>query len=328
MNKKVLSFVIKFAVSAGLIAFVLGNIDLAEVEAQLSRVSVANLALAVAGMLALFLVQMAICAFRWRAVLTPMGADIPYWQAYRLFYIGAFFNQTLPSAVGGDAVRMYLAYRHWMGGNAAVNGVMLERVATVSGLVLLVALTQPFFQPRVDGAIGTGILIGVGLGAAAMIGGTVFLALLDRAPQSWQRWAAVRAAAKLAEDTRKVFLSRGVLPALGWSTLGHANITLMIWVLALGLGVDISLLDCMALFPPVLLLMAIPISIAGWGVREFGIVTAFALVGVPEAGAASISLLFGLLGILASLPGGLVWLSLGDARKEVRAGIDVPQTAD
>lgn len=328
MSKKTLSLLVKFAVSAALIAFVLSKIDMAEVEAHLARVSAAKLSAAVAGMLAIFLVQMAICAFRWRAVLTPIGADIPWWQAYKLFYIGAFFNQTLPSSVGGDAVRMYLAYRHWMGGNAAINGVMLERVATVGGLVLVVAATQPFFQPRVEGDIGPWILVAVGFGAAAMIGGTVFLALLDRVPESWKRLAVIRGATVLAADTRKVFFTRALFPALGWSMLGHLNITVMVWVLALGLDVDITLIDCLALFPPVLLLTAIPISIAGWGVREFGMVAAFALVGVPDHGAIAVSFLFGLLGILVSLPGGLVWLALGEARREVKAGIAAGPRAD
>ena len=108
----------------------------------------------------------------------------------------------------------------------------------------------------------------------------------------------------------------------------HLNVTVMIWVLALGLDVDVTLIDCMALFPPVLLLTAIPISIAGWGVREFGMVAAFGLVGVPVHGAIAISFLFGLLAILVTIPGGLMWLALGEARKEVAAGIETRAPVD
>jgi len=59
-----------------------------------------------------------------------------------------------------------------------------------------------------------------------------------------------------------------------------------------------------------LLILTIPISIGGWGVREGAMVTAFALVGVPGEGALVLSLLFGVIGLVVSLPGGIVWLMM------------------
>jgi len=58
----------------------------------------------------------------------------------------------------------------------------------------------------------------------------------------------------------------------------------------------------------VILVTTLPISIAGWGVREGAMVTAFALVGVPREGALVLSLMLGILGIVMMIPGGVLWL--------------------
>jgi hypothetical protein len=52
----------------------------------------------------------------------------------------------------------------------------------------------------------------------------------------------------------------------------------------------------------------LPVSVAGWGVRELAMVSAFGYVGVPDADALLMSLCFGLLILTISLPGGLLWL--------------------
>ena len=71
-------------------------------------------------------------------------------------------------------------------------------------------------------------------------------------------------------------------------------------------------LDCLVLVPPVLLVMTLPISIAGWGVRETAMVVAFGLIGVPEGGAAVLGFLLGLVGVFTAAPGGIVWLMSRD----------------
>ena len=71
---------------------------------------------------------------------------------------------------------------------------------------------------------------------------------------------------------------------------------------------NLSFLDCLVLIPPIVLVSTIPISIAGWGVREAAMITLLALVGVAEADAFVLSVLFGLLTFGLSLPGGIVWI--------------------
>lgn len=154
MNKKWLALACKFLVSGFLIWFLLSNIDIGAAKERITDAAPGMLLLAIL----IFLFQLIIGVFRWRAALAAIEAFLPFADALKIFYIGVFFNQTLPSSVGGDAVRIYKAYRAGIGLRGAVNGVMLERAGTVVALVLVVLATQPFFLPgwarrRRDGSL-------------------------------------------------------------------------------------------------------------------------------------------------------------------------------
>jgi len=318
MSNKWLLLIPKAAISAALIVFVLSRVDLASAKARLLMVAPEMLVLA-AGV---FVLQYVVCGFRWRAALAPLGARVSYPRLLRLFYVGNFFHQTLPASVGGDAVRTYLVYRDGVGLRTAISAIMLERVATVAALLLLVALVQPLFLGRVGEAAGGWIGPAVAGGVALVVGGVVFIALLDRVPRALRRGRVMAALADLATDTRAVFFSpRHALGAVGWAAAGHASLALAVFVLARGLHLDVGLVDSLALFLPALLVSALPVSVAGWGVREGSMVYTFGLIGVAPADALVLSVLYGLFTLVLALPGGLVWLASGARRKEVAAGL-------
>ena len=308
MNRNWLYLSLKLAVSALLIGFIAWNFDIQDSYGRLTnlRLSYVLLALLVLGIL-LFNNTL-----RWRTVLRAIKADLSFWTSFRLLYIGLFFNQTLPSSVGGDAVRMYLARREGLSLTGAINGVMLERVATVSGLIMLVVLTQPLLLARVGD--NTAKLVFPILAVLAVTG-IIILMLLDRFPEKFQRLQIVKGIANLAIDTKRLFLSPGrAILAVGLGVTGNILIALATYCLGHALRIDVNLLDCLVLMPPVILITTIPISIAGWGLREGAMVAAFAFVGVSEGDAFVMSVLFGLVGILVSLPGGVIWVTGGYKR--------------
>jgi len=314
MNRKWAALALKLAVSGALIWFLLANMDLADAAARLVQVSPVVLLIAGVG----FIVQMVLGAGRWETVMKAIGSPLPFAKAVEIFYVGAFFSQALPGSVGGDAVRMYKAYQLGHVLPRAVNGVILERVATVFALVLLVAAVQPFFLPMVGDEEARWIVPAVFVFLALTLGGLAVVMFLDRLPPSLHRWRAVRGLAYLGADAHKMFLRPGPLVrVLAWSLLGHVNLTLIVFVLGLGLGLEITWLDCLALFPPVVLVTTLPVSIAGWGVREGAMVAAFSVVGVPVEGAFALSILVGLMSVVMSLPGGLIWLVGSDSRRDV-----------
>ena len=264
-------------------------------------------------------VQVVISVFRWRTILVAIDAVLPFWQTLRIYLIGLFFNQVLPSSVGGDAVRIYKVFRLGFPIRTAVHGVMLERIATVLGLLFLVALAAPFFKGQ-GGAADTNWMISFSiLVLACGIGGIIILMVLDRIPHIFSAWRVVRALSNLAADTRKVFLSPPhAIQAIGWGVLGHIAIAIAVFFIAKSIDLAVTIIDCIVLMPPVMLVTTLPISIAGWGVREGAMVAAFALVGVTSEDALVLSFMFGMIAILSAIPGGITWLLTSDKKIELR----------
>ena len=142
MKRNALFFGIKLAVSILLIGFLATKLDFAKSSEKLLSYEFKGVVLA-----ALVLgVSIFNNVVRWRTVMMAINSTLSFWTTFRLLYIGTFFNQTLPSSVGGDAFRMYLGRKEGLSLTGAVNCVMLERVATLFGLILLVLITQILTQ--------------------------------------------------------------------------------------------------------------------------------------------------------------------------------------
>jgi hypothetical protein len=318
LRNKWVTFALKLAVSAALIWFLARTIDIPAAADRVAGLSVSALVLA----LALFITLLVNNTVRWRLVMNAIGAPLAYAETFRILYVGMFFNQTLPSSVGGDAVRIYLVHRAGKTLETAVNGILLERVVTLIGLIALVVATQPILLARIGdnpakyafpALAGTAVL------------GVIVLALLDRVPSRYRRWRVVRALAQLAADTRSLFLHPGyALSGIVLGATGFAIVSAIAFVLGRALGIAVTLADCMVLVPPVMLLTTLPISMAGWGVREGAMVAAFGFIGIAAEDALVWSVLLGVLLIVVSLPGGLIWLAGGHRRADVQRGTETP----
>lgn len=308
--KRWLPWLLKGGVSLGLIVWAFKDIDLAGAWRQATAIDPAMVGLAVL----LLLVQIALGAIRWGMVLRALDAAFVWTRTLSVYYIGVFFSIVLPGAVGGDAVRMWFSRRSGLSLAAAISSVMLERAMTVFALVLLVCLTQPILLARLPNIPGAWIFPVL---LAICVLGILTLATMDKLPQSLHRWRLVRGLVQLAGDTRKLFFHPGwSLSTLIVALIGHVNLSVAVYVLAVGLGLDIHVLDCLVLVPPVILIMTLPISIAGWGVREKSMAVAFGFVGMPHDSAVVLSVLFGIVTMVTALPGGAVFLLAGGRRME------------
>jgi len=302
MWKRLANWAIKLGLTAGSLAYLLHKVDLEAAWQAGRNISPWFFLLA----MGLQVVQVAICAIRWQAVLRAIGAHLGFLRAAELFSIGNFFGQILPGAVGGDAIRMLATRRAGLDLGASINSVLLERAATVYALVLLTTLAEPALSGRLPETPAIWLFPLLTLGATLAL---IVQSRLDRVPESWKSSRIVRGFGHLAAHTRKCFFTpRNGAPILAIALIGHINLAMVVWALALGLDAPVTLVDCLVLVPPVILVATLPISIAGWGAREVAMVTVFGLIGVPSAQATALSVLFGLATLLIALPGGLFWL--------------------
>ena len=303
---------LKLAVSVALLYLLLRSTDTAVVAGILGRLPI----MAIAAACALLVLQTLVLATRWWLVMAAIGAPLSYGKIVSLTYIGLFFNQVLPTSFGGDAVRMWQAYRAGISREAAVGGVLLERASGVVGLVILSTLGVLYMGPKIDNEV-------IRLGLLAMLPltflGVSVLASLDRMPDRWRRLPVLGDLTRLTADSRRVFfVPATAIPLLLLSILSHALAAGVVYAFAEGLQLDLSVWDCLALFPAVILVTLIPISFAGWGLREGAMVAFFGFAGVDPGTALALSLAFGAALMAVALPGCAFWLTWNGARSRLR----------
>lgn len=302
MTRKWLAIAAKAAISILLIWYLLDRIDVLKVVARARTLDVFYAMLC----LLVLVVQTVLVAFRWWLVAWVTEAALRLQAAFRILVIGMFFNQTLPSSVGGDAVRVWLVTREGVSLGKAINVVLCDRVLALVVLVGIIGATLPAIHARVsDEATQMALAILVGAGAAGLLG---FLIAGQRIVTLLQRWRFTRSFGNLAADFHRLFTRPLAIGPLVLSVVIHLMTVLAVMLLAWGLDMQVSFLDGLMIVPTVLLLTTLPISVAGWGVREGAMVAGFGLVGVAPDGALALSVLFGLAMVVMALPGGGVWL--------------------
>ena len=298
---KLIKFALRLAVSVGLIWWVLRQVDTESFLGQLEKVSPAAFLLPVFVILGFGLIHTA----RWVLVQQALAAPLPFRLAARTIFLSLFFNQTLPSTIGGDAIRVTYAYRAGLPLNAVVKGVLVDRLSALLALVLMSASTLPLLYQAVGNHPFGGL---VTLMVAGGLAGALALLALAALPPALRRWPGLHQAAGLADALWAVLRRPGKAAlVLLTSLLIHVALGLIFFYLAWLLDSGVGPLICLTLYPPIMLVSMLPISIAGWGVREGAMVAAFTLVGASHADALAISLLFGAAMVVVGLCGVLIW---------------------
>ncbi|GGY85467.1 lysylphosphatidylglycerol synthase transmembrane domain-containing protein [Marinobacter zhanjiangensis] len=285
--------VLRWSVTLAVLAFVLWLVDLGEVADQLRSVALPWLLLA----LLVTPLQVVISAWRWHYTVARLGGHIPLGHAIGEYYLATMVNQLMPGGVAGDAGR---ALRHRGNGNdttLAVHGVMIERLSGQLVLLLLVLpmvmVWLPVLRPPVPGLF---LIPGV------LVAGLLLWSLLQ-APAVQQWWWRFR------EDLSRALLNLSALPIqLASSLLVIGSYLLVFWCLAMGLGLEVARSNpwlLLALCTVLLMAMLIPLTIAGWGVREGAAALIWPLAGLEAGQGVALSVSYGLLVLVSSLPGAL-----------------------
>jgi glycosyltransferase 2 family protein len=293
--RRLASTAARFALSGALLWLLLDRTDTAALMAKLAAVDPRWLTAA----FALTLVQVVLISWRWAFIMAGLDAAIGVRRALCINLAGFFLGQALPTSIAGDAWRVWKIRTLGFGIATGLRGVLVDRTTALIGLVVVVLGTAPLLLARMpDPAMRWSVAAGLAIGGALLT-----LAM------SADRWASGRLGG-LAEFGRAVrgLLSRPItaIPIVGVSVVVHLLAGVTMWLIACSLGIVVGLVDCLVLMPPIVLVAGMPLSVAGWGLREGAMVAVFALVGVPMDGALLMSVLLGLLLLMVSLPGGLV----------------------
>jgi len=306
--KRLFLIAAKLAVTGGLVWYLLGEVDLHKSGQHLADFDTGW------GVLALFMVALLflVAALRWHIYARALNISLSIGVAFRLYLIGQFFGQILPAGVGGDAVRVWLLARRGVAIGPGVSSVVLERLTGLLGILILIAVLLPLTFTYVDESWERFAIVLLLSIAAAGISVVVGLSFIPHLITRWRQVAMISKLADVASEARRAgLMPKPTLSVLALSLAMHLLAVLSIYLLAQGLNMEITLLACLALVPVVLLLSTMPISVAGWGVRENVMVAALAFAGAESSEALALSILFGLALLALSLVGAVMWLIRG-----------------
>jgi uncharacterized membrane protein YbhN (UPF0104 family) len=318
--RRILLSIIKIVISAALLYLALRKANFSDLASRINVASLGWLALAIA---ATFL-QIFIGVLRWRIVSAECGAPLPIRQAMRYNLIGAFFNQTLPSSIGGDAVRLWLVARAGAGWRAATYSIFVDRAIGLIALAVMIVASLPWSYQLITDPYGRSALLLVDF--AALAGGVGFL-ILGRLPWPWLKtwWGTHHIYACAVIANRVVFSRTHGVAIAALSIFVHVLAVVIAWCVVQSIAAPVGFGQTFQLIPPVMLITMLPISIAGWGVREATLGLAFGYAGLMTNEGINISLLFGAVTFIVGAFGGLVWIFSAEKAAQGAAPIEVPE---
>jgi uncharacterized membrane protein YbhN (UPF0104 family) len=318
--RRIVVSALKILISAALLYLALRKVDFHELASRFNVASLGWIGLAIA---ASFL-QIFVGVLRWREVSAECGAPLELMRATRYNMIGAFFNQTLPSSIGGDAVRLWMVARAGAGWRAATYSIFVDRAIGLIALAIVIVASLPWSYRLITDPNGRSALLFVDF--AALAGGLGFL-VLGRLKWPWlKRWWATHHLHACSVIANRVIFSRKRGPKIAvLSLLVHVLTVVIAWCVVRSIAAPVLFEQVFQLVPPVMLITMVPISIAGWGVREATMGLAFGYAGLLANEGVNVSLLFGAVSFFVGICGGLVWILSAEKAAKGSAPITVPE---
>jgi glycosyltransferase 2 family protein len=309
----------KVAFSVVLMAVLIARIPLASVGESLRQARPPWLAAA----FGLLLFSNLVGAYQWSRLLAAVGIRIPLWKVASYYHVGLFFNNFLPANIGGDLARIADASRHGETRAAALSTVLLDRMI---GTLALAGLALVTTLPAIDAfhlRVVYLALVAFFALSVALVWAVFHPALLPALERMLARVGLGGLGPHLddlAERLRSFRGQRGLFLQLLSVALVVQLCRIVVHALvARALGVPIALPYFFLFVPLLAVIVSLPISFNGIGVREGAGVVLFGLVGVSRAQAFSLQFTTYLVGVAVSLLGGITFLArLPRRRAEAR----------
>lgn len=297
--KEVARWGLRAGVSLGIVAYILTDVNRQHLWRALTGVRLSWVALA----LGLYLLGQCMSAFKWGLIGRSVGLGGTWIEYLRYYFIGMFFNLLGVSTLGGDVVRaLYLGRGRRPG--LALNSVLFDRV---SGLAILMALGSitllAYPQYHFAGPLSTGIIAG---GILLLIGWWTCPYLVKVLPRDHRiRRLVETELAPFWRDSR--LLARVAVVSLAF----HLSQVCVQWLLVQAAGSKVPFTYCLVFHPILSIMMALPVSIGGFGVREGGYLYFLGRIDVDDSIAVTIGLLWWAVTAASALVGGVIFLATG-----------------
>jgi uncharacterized protein (TIRG00374 family) len=305
---------LKLVVSTVLLAILFSRTDLSGLW---SSVRNASLPWVVAA-LGLYLVQMIVSTWRWGVLLVPQGVDLGHRRLLSSYLVATFFNNFLPSNIGGDVVRIRDTAGPAKSRTLAATVVLFDRGIGLIGLVLVAAMGATAAAAGAGGTRAMGVLpswLWAGFLLATLISAPMVLApagfgrLLRPLTVFHPEWVGGRITR--ITDALARFRERpwSLVSAFGGAVLVQALLVLFYAAVARSLDIPVSIWHLAVIVPVSFVVQMVPVSVNGFGVREATFSFYFSRLGLPIESAMALSLGSTALVMLFSLSGAAVYVA-------------------
>jgi hypothetical protein len=306
--KEYLIKILKVIISLSLLAYLFYKNDWRLISEKISH---SNFLYLILSILVMILIAIPLINIRWKLLLSPANIKISFRDLVKLSYIGLFFNLFLPGNISGDGVKGLLMYKITKNSSVTASSIALDRIM---GLIALAAvsvisscvyynMTSDFTFSLESGGFLVILLICFGL------------ALLPSVQKIISKVLTYLKLTKLEEFTRKSF------EFIGWfkkypsiliqtfiiSLFTHFLSIFACFLVGYSLGLKVHIGYYYLFCPVISIILSVPISINGIGLRESAFVYFFAKIGVPQFECISLSILYFFVCIVPSLIGGIIY---------------------
>jgi len=313
-TRRRLVFAAKILVSAALLALLVSRSDAPRLWSYVRTASIAWLVAA----LGLYLLMVLASAWRWGLLLRAQGVQVPVRRLTESFLVATFFNNFLPSNIGGDVIRITDTAKEARSRTLAATVVLMDRGIGLLGLVLLAAMAASIaaLSGAVQGPVPSWMLWGGFAAGTAVSAPAVFApGVLERVLAPLRRLHPEWVGARLEALGGVLERFRRAPGALAGCFIGalvvQALLVAFYAAVAHSIGVAISPWHMAIVVPVSFLVQMLPISVNGLGLREATFSFYFSRLGLPIEAALVVSLLGAGLVMLFSLSGAAVYVTRG-----------------
>lgn len=302
----------KIVVSGGLLWLLLTNVDLERLWLTARTASPAWLA----GALGLYLLMCVLSAWRWLLLLRVQEVRLPLGTLTASFLVATFFNNFLPSNIGGDVVRIGDTARAAGSKTLAATVVLLDRGIGLLGLVFVAALGASLATDNAATAVAggagllwlllaAGVLVALPLVMAPALIGRL-LRPLEALHRDWVRERVLRLTTALGRFRRQPL---ALALCFGGGVMVQMTLVGFYVAVARGLDIPITIPQLAVLIPLSFIVQMVPVSVNGLGVREATFTLYFSHIGLPAESALALSFIGAVLIMFFSLSGAVTyWL--------------------
>ncbi len=279
--------------------------------------------------LGLYFVMIAVSAWRWGVLLDAQGLKFPLRQLMGSFFVATFFNNFLPSNIGGDVIRIADTARAAGSRTRAATVVLIDRGMGLLGLVLIAAIGATLtakFRPIDLGPINPsllwlGFIAASAVAAPALLNPQGFTKLLRPLRVLHAEWIDIRLARLTDSLSRFRETPAALASCFAGAIVVQAVLVAFYLAIARSMRIPVGFAELALVVPITLIVQMLPIAMNGLGVREATFAFYFTRFGLPIESGLLVSFVGAAVILLFSLSGGAVYLA------RLRAGHPIP-TAD